>query len=446
VLALVACSGSSTNSPDASPDAGGAASCAEYAEVTCARRLECAAGAFALEWGTAERCEAAAQEDCESRRDAVGSGLTAAVIAECATELESASCVVVKDYELARCLARGSLADETACLYDEQCAGGNCYRVLNSNWCGVCKTLGDVGDECALDPDDGLSCAPGLICTVAGVCEEGGPALEGESCAPETLRRCATSFRCGAGYVCVPLLPADAACEDLFDCDIHQGLFCDPEVDRCRPLPVSTDGACLPIGAPGGAICPVGQYCDGTFQCQTFQIEGGECDDYRQEPRCESGYACAATATCVAVAELTCAGGDVDPGDETPNNDPFVFDIPDGASVVLDCAASTATATYVGRYANDTGVPAEARVVSAVVTLGGAVALDLAVTPISSGPVGETAVGVTHTGTLSPLPAGACDHCDDGEATLEVVVDFDGFGLSFSTVATLACSLDRAAP
>lgn len=436
LVALAACS--DAPAPDASPDA-----CTAYAQVLCERKEACGPGWFSVDYGTRDECEQREAAACTSRRDADGSGLTAEVLDTCRTTLADATCTTVLDDDLVRCTARGTRPDHGACLYGDQCAGGDCNFELNSNLCGTCRSLGANGDACSPDPDDGASCEPGLACFPDGICKPAPISLAGETCDPTTMRRCATTLFCNAAFVCVPQLAEDEPCTELLgECDVAQRLFCDPALGRCRPVLVHGEGEyCLPIGEPDGGVCGQGLYLDGELVCRARLGEGATCD-----PRiggCEPGLACTADGVCVAVSDLTCAGGTIDPGDGGAGGDEFAFDIPPSSTLEIDCANATATLSYTARYWNPLETEKEALVEDANVMLG-TLTLSFAVTPPTSGPVApHTAIAVRHAGT-QPVPADACDLCTLPQAALTAVITVDGLVKTFTTQATVACTLDSA--
>lgn len=434
IASIAACS-SSSGEKDATPDV-----CDEYARTLCARKQACAPGLFEINYAALQQCEDEQTAECKSRRDAESSGLSEEILAECRTELAEASCVTVMDPELGRCRARGTRPDDGACLYDEQCAGGNCYRELNSNLCGTCRSLGQEGDACSPDDDDGALCGPGLQCDgVPGTCRPAPISLEGETCDPSTFRRCASSLYCNAQYTCVPLLPADAPCVDLAECDFMQGLSCDLSVGRCREFPIKGAGeSCFP--PPNGvAVCGPGLACGADFICVPYLGLGEAC---APSSICGPGLGCAASGTCVALSDLTCAGGTTDPGDPGGGGGggaSFSMDIPH-ATIALDCTAETATLTYVARYRNGLAIPQEARVDLVTASLSGGLDLDFTVSPGTSGEVApQTAIPVTHTGSRT-ITAAACEACNQ-PATLTVVVSVDETSSTYVTEASVACAL-----
>ena len=433
LVALAACSESPA--PDASPDA-----CGAYAQVLCERKEACGPGWFQVEYGTRDGCEQVEATACASRRDAIASGLTAAVLDACRATLVDATCTTVLDPDLVRCTARGAHADHDACLYSDQCAGGDCYFELNSNLCGSCRSLGAKGDASSPDPDAAASCAPGLACFPDGTCREAPISLAGETCDPASMRRCASTLFCNAAFVCVPQLAEGEPCRELLnECDVTQRLFCDPALDRCRPIPLHGAGEyCPPIGVPDGGVCGHGLYIDGDLMCQPVLGEGAACDP--RSPGCGPGLACTADRTCVALSDLTCAGGTIDPGDDGGGGDDFLFDI-SFATLELDCEAETATLSYNARYWNPLETTKEAIVEGADVMLGN-LALSFKIIPATSGPVApNTAVGVVHRGTRL-VPGGACDMCNLPQADLTAAIAVDGLVKTFTRPAAVACTLD----
>lgn len=434
-IVMLACSDPSPPDGPGTPDA-----CVRYARTTCERRQACGAGWFELEHGTRAACEEHVARACVERRDAADSGLTAEILDGCTEELAAATCVTVLDPDLSRCRSRGARADQRACLHDDQCAGGDCHRELNSNLCGSCRSLGDVGAACSPDPDDGESCAEGLHCMGSpGTCQPAPISLEGETCAASSFRRCASTLFCNARDVCVRPLAADAACTELLgECDIAQRLFCDPEVKRCRTIPIHRAGeSCIPVGEPGGALCGSGLSCGADFICAAPLALGAACDD---SAACGPGLGCASTNTCVALSDLTCAGGAIDPGDGGGGGPRFAFDIPN-ATLAIDCTASTGTLEYVARYHNQLPQAHEARVEGVTVSIGGGPGLVFAITPNTSGSVAAgTAIAVNHAGS-GAVPDDICLTCP-ALADLEVVISVEGVGQAFTTQMPVTCTLD----
>lgn len=443
--AVAACSGSDTAPP---PDTTPGADCEAYAATWCERRLACGAGAFEAGYRSVAECETQQTAACTDRRDATGSGLTAAVLAACTADLAAASCTTVLDYEASRCLVRGSLADEAACLVDDQCAGGDCRLTYNADDCGRCMTLAKAGDSCTQDPDEEeqVICGPGLQC-INGICKSAPLSGLGETCEPSSFRRCLGNLYCDPSFVCVEPLAEGAACTELLgECNIAQNLFCDPEGLVCRKAPMhDVGGTCYPIGTPGGAGCGPGAWCGPGFICKAFVEAGGACD---LDAFCNVNLACAANGTCVDVSELTCAGGTVDPGDKPVDTRPLTFDIPPaGVSVSLDCldpAAATAALEYTARYKNETEAPLQGRVESSRVKLPTGLELAFDVVPISTGVLQpDLGVAVTHI-ALRPVPAAACDACNappTQTAGLKVEVSALGIVATYVSEGTIQCPL-----
>lgn len=259
---------------------------------------------------------------------APGSGVTAAVIDQCAADIRGTctgddACTRIIDD------VHGTLAEGAGCVYDAQCASGACKKDVGPDGaahCGKCLPVKQIGESCSED-----SCVSGARCfprpdkpselTCAAIRE----IAEGEPCPSSTgPGSCAKGLYCraavnGLSRICVRPVGEGETCGNSNGMTCAAPLTCLNE--RCSPR--------LGAGEPcDGGGCGKDLVCDSaskTCMSIVWLPIGSECDGKLR--RCDLGYCFAPGAstgsatvgTCIDyVADgEACAGGDS--GDGEPN-------------------------------------------------------------------------------------------------------------------------------
>lgn len=406
--------------------------CLDVAASVCAKLQSCAPERFRLDYGTQAGCVAARGGECGLGATTAGSSLDVATVEACRARAAAQSCGELWDFELGRCPdAKGTRPAGAPCFSGEQCTSGRCGRAPLGQVCALCEPVGQEGQACDPDPDNGMTCSGGFQC-INGQCAAAPVSKENETCAASSFRRCQPGLRC-VQDLCRPQLGADAGCTEFDDCSSLQGLFCDQ--GHCATVPLSADGGCWPLGAPGGALCGPGTVCARGFRCVPLLPPGSACtaDDV-----CAFGLPCLG-GTCVRGDQVSCGGGTIDGGPGIgPDAGHFYFDVPPASvSLSVSCDGGLATLGFTGRYASS--APGDLTVdvaATASVGLGGAQVFPL--TPDSFRLPPGPAVGQRHTGQVA-TDAGWCQACGQTFTVfVEATVPTEG---KFSTSApgTVSC-------
>ncbi|MBX7098426.1 MAG: hypothetical protein K1X89_11985 [Myxococcaceae bacterium] len=407
--------------------------CFDVAASVCTKLQSCAPERFRLDYGTQSGCITERGVQCRLGADTAGSTLDVATVEACRAKALAQSCGELWDFELGRCPAsKGTRPAGEACFSGEQCLSGRCGRAPHGQVCAVCEPVGQEGQACDPDPDNGMTCTEGFQC-INAQCAAAPVSKENETCAASSFRRCLPGLRC-VQDVCRPQLGADAGGTEFDDCSSLQGLFCDQ--GRCTPQPLSADGGCWPLGLPGGALCGPGTVCGQGFRCIPLLSPGAACT---ASDVCAFGLPCLG-GTCVRGDQVSCGGGSLDGGSGTgPDAGHFGFDVPPGTvSLSIACDGGLATLAFTGRYRSSAPADLSVNVAATVsVGLGGAQAVPL--TPDAFRLPPGPAVGQLHTGQLA-TDAGWCQACGQTFTVfVEATVPTEG---KFSTSApgTLSCS------
>lgn len=278
--------------PDGGTPDGGATTetaCAETANALCGRISTCASYFAAVLFGDMATCVEIAKTSCIASLRAKDTGATPAKLAQCARDLETASCTDVLSHNPpASCRPAGPIADGMPCGDDWQCSSGVCAIAGNGN-CGTCARRSMPSGPCGLGRDE--ECAYGEICE-AQICRL--PVAGGGSCAGN--QRCAHPYVCGAGDTCVMGGGPGAPCMAGRGCADYQGLWCPPTINTCAAIQIADPGmpcgllgagqyaACKGAGAsrcnlaPGTmmGICPrpalPGEACSAAVSCRTGAV------------------------------------------------------------------------------------------------------------------------------------------------------------------------------
>jgi len=274
--------GAADTQPETSHDTGLPNRCPQIAKLTCELRFRCLPTYSASSYEDENRCAEQVGAACGLTLSSPAVAFSGDEWLACAEQQAQGSCedyLLYRQYDLPKfpaCdLAAGSSADGQACLFDAECASGDCGPGPEST-CGTCqppKQTGDVcgGTTCAKDEmcwkepgtqDEALcteavgigeSCV-GKACWDGALCADGAcpaPAFgkEGAPCTPTSLSRVAWNPQCylmeytcdEATNTCAPLPPPAApgqACSPPFDCSggsVCLGSVCVPTVPVGSP-------------------------------------------------------------------------------------------------------------------------------------------------------------------------------------------------------------------
>ncbi len=241
VVAVVACSGSTSSPPTAQQ------ACNDLATSICNGLETCYPYGLTVAYGNTSTCITRAALDCPSAITATGSGATAADVEACAQAYSGASCeALLNNGTPSACQIPGTLAAGSPCGSDVQCAGSNAYCKVATGSCGVCSTRAAGGGTCTAGND----CQPGLSCVTSGTTSTCvAPAAQGASCSATTP--CQASLACING-TCGQPLAAGAACTQSADtCNGAQGYYCSP-ANVCAQVQIAAAGQ--PCGLSGSTI------------------------------------------------------------------------------------------------------------------------------------------------------------------------------------------------
>lgn len=282
---LAACSGDSDDG-----GGGSATDCKSAARSLCTKLQSCAEILVTGAYGTIDKCAERISLDCTAQVGATGSTVGEEDFAGCANAIAASSCDdLFNDVSPAACKLPGTLENGTQCGFGSQCKSSTCISSASSN-CGTCAPVSPAGGACG--PTAG--CEDGLVCS-NNVCAQ--PVAAGGACT--TSAQCAGLLVCKGG-TCATRGGAGAACDPLAgDCDISQGLFCNPGSSKCEKPTLADPGEPCGIVEQKLVVCGAGGSCDGA----TLQ-QPGTC-----VPPIADGAACSTTdgPDCLAPAE--CVNG-----------------------------------------------------------------------------------------------------------------------------------------
>lgn len=202
-------------------------------------------------------------------------------ILQCAAALKAASCSEFVNATFAGCDFVGTRQDGEPCAGDAQCQSGYCDNPWTGE-CGVCATLGAIGEACTGDPSL-YECALGAHCSYAQKCVAT-PLNVGDAC-PDYY--CGEILRCESG-VCAALLDEGAECGSSLDCDWPNGLLCDSDSFTCVQGHVAAPGESC---AEPHTSCEALGICDGTTKKCVARPKAGEA--------CLADGTCASNTHCV---------------------------------------------------------------------------------------------------------------------------------------------------
>jgi hypothetical protein len=186
-----------------------------------------------------------------------GADYTVADLRACADALASINCAQLQDgSQIAGCegLNTGTLANDDACVDDDQCQSGICNREGD---CGVCAAESNTCDS----NDD---CPAAQVCEFNGICVA--PVVLGATCDIDSAP-CERNAFCSFDEVCVRTPGLGEDCPD-FEC--VAGATC------------NNDNVCVTLPGIGDACdfeCVAGGYCSDAQVCIAIPGLGGDCSE-----------------------------------------------------------------------------------------------------------------------------------------------------------------------
>jgi len=236
---------------------GATAACASLAHALCARGQDCAPFATGLVFGSLATCEARLQLDCLTRFTP-GSSATPADTSSCADSLASQPCTAFARGDLGTaCAPRpGSFLTGATCLDDRQCDSAFCARAPDAA-CGVCAAPTAAGSPCVRG-----ACSAGTVCpkgTSTSTCIVPEPG------------------------------PIGAACTASEQCDVGNGVGCNPLTGRCIRLALAASGTCgLDLATSTYSACGASGNCSPLLagKCVAAAPDGAACSAAEAGPPC----------------------------------------------------------------------------------------------------------------------------------------------------------------
>ncbi len=273
---------------------------ADFATAQCNHASSCSAFWAQVDYGTVSACVSSGTAFCKTLSSMPGVMLSPGVLEQCAISMGTAPCSIAPNVVPTGCDLRGSLANNTACTHDAQCASGYCEcsgpwcfpqgstgsieayadctglgggSCRPSTTCGFCADRITAGHQLCISDYD---CAPGLECDGTNTCVT--PLPLGSACSASTL--CAWPLGC-IGGTCSQGGALGAACDSLQNpCDLSQGLYCGVG-NTCQTMSIVGAGqACDNVRN----VCQLGTYCNyhsgpggAVTTCKTEAADGQSC-------------------------------------------------------------------------------------------------------------------------------------------------------------------------
>ena len=275
-------SSSSSGSSSGSTSSGGpSAACVTQADALCSWAYKCYGLLEDAFIGDLAECKERFGMLCDRESKAPG---VAPIPAGCVATYQSLDCNN-SDAVAASCDVRGTLANDTACEFDNQCASGYCTGDLSK--CGVCKDRTPEHGSCSTAGQ----CVLTAHACIGGSCEK--PRAKTEACTSSS--DCARPLVC-LGSTCSDALGEGAPCTVLKSgCDQTQLLTC-----RGGDGGANT-GSCVKVTFLGpNAACDVDSgSCYGSSRCLgdagaktcVPKVDGMSCDSKEILP-CRYGATC----------------------------------------------------------------------------------------------------------------------------------------------------------
>ena len=292
VLTLGGCGGSGVTIAKA---------CGDLATTRCAKRASCtaignAAGTGILrEFGDSTTCVTRETLACMQGLSAKSTGNSPDEVESCIPTYSALSCAdFLSNNITAPCVATGTLADGSACVFNGQCKSTYCINASHTT-CGVCGSAPAVGADCSTSAcARGVDCitqqstvtpAP-MVCTApaasGAMCDRNHPCAFGGSCVGATKMVMGVCMAAVAtvGGACDPNQQMSASCERA------QGLFCNAMSKTCTVMTYGHDGDVCGVGSDGNFVDCLAGDCVGFVgganptpgQCKAKVTEGSACD------------------------------------------------------------------------------------------------------------------------------------------------------------------------
>jgi hypothetical protein len=275
--AVVACSGSTAGTVSSTQ------ACSDLAMNLCTKLNSCAPFYVTLDYGSVSQCAARSAIDCPDVLMANGSGATASDVEACAQAYASASCEALESNSPPpACQIAGTLAAGAVCGSNQQCLGPNAYcKIAPTAICGACATQSAAGGACTSSDD----CQSGLVCGAAVGATSGScvsPGAAGAMC--DSGHPCQSTLVCSNTTCSMPVQAGGACDPQAQNCDLTQGLFCNPTSKVCAQVQTAAAGAACGFSASSNTytVCANGAQCNGataTMQgtCGSVAADGAAC-------------------------------------------------------------------------------------------------------------------------------------------------------------------------
>lgn len=281
VVKPLGCKGAACRDADESDDAPSHtvdSVCSDVASAYCDQFERCTPFTLELTHKDLATCIEREKMKCEIGLTAPGTGATPTRLAECAAARRTFSCEATwaRERPEACAIVGGAFDDGKPCVDSAQCKNRLC-RIGSQNSCGLCASLGAIGDACETSSE----CETPLDC-VSKKCVALGKM--GDSCAGNA---CSSQLRCIGGK-CLPPNPAGTTCEwgdGVPDtCDRLNGYFCNLQNMKCAPIDTSEPGGRCSFSESATRYCAGGGYCKippdagGVGTCDAPAADGASCN------------------------------------------------------------------------------------------------------------------------------------------------------------------------
>ena len=252
-IAIAGCSSSSSgDSAATNPDQ----ACNDAAAAVCAAYQRCTPFFVDLGWGDLATCQTRTKASCTSTLSATGSTMTAQQVSDCGKGATGISCADLFDKGAPdACVPpAGTVANGKACGDDAQCVSTFC-AIASGTLCGTCAPLTNAGDACVSG-----QCSRHLGC-IAGKCVK--PGALGDACDARNAP-CGTALSCFSGK-CVAAAKAGDKCDAAEitapNCDLTQGVGCNPGTKVCQKVIEAKAGESCGLVGSDFKVCVPGGRC-----------------------------------------------------------------------------------------------------------------------------------------------------------------------------------------
>jgi hypothetical protein len=254
-------------------DAGGitetvAEACAAYADATVGALVRCSPIFLQMLYGSPAVAQQRMRLLCRYA-ELPGSNFPRRPVGPCLAAMRTFPCADYFDGLLpAACLAPGDYPAGSRCIDGGQCQSGFCDLSAPAGGCGQCARAPQAGEPCAA----GQLCGVGLRCTNSRICRARGDL--GSTCAGG--EPCRETLACLGGS-CARKGAPGAACAAQVDCDMPNGVACNPNTRQCISFRLGPSCGVAPDGS--AVFCQAAGTCrEGQGPCDPAAADGESCD------------------------------------------------------------------------------------------------------------------------------------------------------------------------